>query len=164
MVYDAARQRIVLDSGLVGFRQPVGDLWEWDGVNWTLIANGRPRSGHALAYEAPRSRVLFVGGIIGVARWSDTWAWDGTTWKAIAGGDGGFLMCHRPGFGRMWLNTRRRPPAPGYRAGGRRVFRERGCCARVGFGAKPRLSLKCRNTSRTPTGGVAGGSHPLRRA
>ena len=38
------------------------------------------RSGHALAYDAARQRVVLFGGYGGAVYLSDTWEWDGTTW------------------------------------------------------------------------------------
>ena len=56
MVYDAARERVVLFGGLGADRRYLDDTWEWDGVRWQrLDVVGPPaRSRHRLAYDARR--------------------------------------------------------------------------------------------------------------
>src|SRR5262249_48399734 len=89
--YDAARQRIVLFGGDDPFSGPgivFGDTWEWDGNNWfqrSPTATPSPRSGHAMAYDAPRSRVVLFGGgsfIVG-GGFQDTWEWNGNDWTQM---------------------------------------------------------------------------------
>src|SRR5919202_6443541 len=43
-----------------------------------------PRSGHAMAYDAARQRVVLFGGDTSVGRQSDTWEWDGRAWAEVA--------------------------------------------------------------------------------
>ena len=44
-----------------------------------------PRMGHAMAYDAARSRtILFGGDPLGTALLSDTWEWDGEFWTQVA--------------------------------------------------------------------------------
>ncbi len=63
-----------------------GDTWEWDGTDWTQLEDTGPvaRSGHALAYDSNRSRIVLFGGAIsdGTPR-GDTWEWDGATWMQV---------------------------------------------------------------------------------
>lgn len=85
MVYDAARQRIVLFGGgrftATGVYVQLNDTWEWDGNVWTrpaLAISPSPRSA-AMAYDASRRRTVLFGGPD-----DDTWEWDGATWTRFA--------------------------------------------------------------------------------
>ncbi|MCL4211966.1 MAG: hypothetical protein KJZ68_15030, partial [Phycisphaerales bacterium] len=86
MVYDSARQRVVLFGGNEVFR--FGDTWEWNGQSWTRVAVSGPsaRSGHAMAYDASRGRVVLFGGSADRLL-NDTWEWDGRVWtrRSITG-------------------------------------------------------------------------------
>ncbi len=71
-------------SVLFGGRNPaglLGDTWEWDGENWTQVADSGParRVGHAMAFDRNRNRVVLFGGD-SAGRLSDTWEWDGNEW------------------------------------------------------------------------------------
>jgi len=72
MVYDAARQRVVLFGGednLAVF----ADTWEWDGTNWIQRspATSPPTSrGSAMAYDLARQRIVKFGGT----------SWNTVTW------------------------------------------------------------------------------------
>jgi hypothetical protein len=100
MTYDAGRGRVVLFGGSVEPRETCdvagthicSDTWEWDGYAWADVspATSPPgRSGHAMAYDAARGRVVLFGGrghsrgACGSSGTScaDTWEWDGTTWS-----------------------------------------------------------------------------------
>jgi hypothetical protein len=63
-----------------------GDTWEWDGTDWTQVEDTGPeaRSGHGLAFDANRSRVVLFGGAAadGTPR-GDTWEWDGASWTQV---------------------------------------------------------------------------------
>jgi hypothetical protein len=93
MVYDEARQRIVLFGGLSGDGPgtQLNDTWEWDGSTWTEIstANSPPARGvhGAMVYDSARERVILRGGGItpSVAPIGDTWEYDGVDWTEIAG-------------------------------------------------------------------------------
>ncbi len=87
MVYDAARQQMVMFGG---YSDPAGggqnDTWIFDaGGNWRLLSPAQSppaRYAHMLAYDAARSEVVLFGGILrsnGQAA-NDTWVWNGTTW------------------------------------------------------------------------------------
>ena len=82
MAYDAGRGRVVLFGGevdgLCGGWQAIywGDTWEYDGVTWTLVATASSpsaQSGHAMAYDSSRGRVVLYGG-------GQTWEFDGFNW------------------------------------------------------------------------------------
>jgi hypothetical protein len=85
MAFDAGRGRTVLFGGFDGANQQ--DTWEWDGAagSWTnrTPAGAKPtaRTGHAMAYDGARARVVLFGGGDG-SYLQDMWEWDGTagTW------------------------------------------------------------------------------------
>ncbi len=89
MVYDSARQRVVLFGGAVNAPtrlDMLGDTWEWDGRTWTQRSTGGPpaRYLHAMAYDAARQRVVLFGGLtVNGPRDQDTWEWDGATWTRV---------------------------------------------------------------------------------
>ncbi|HWO87772.1 MAG TPA: kelch repeat-containing protein, partial [Gemmatimonadales bacterium] len=106
MVYDAARQRVVLFGGQ--WDSTFGDTWEWDGTRWRQIrpvTSPPPRSRHGMAYDAARRRVVLFGGIgsYGAGRLTDTWEYDGSTWvqrqPAVAPGGQYFHVRH------MWYDS-----------------------------------------------------------
>ncbi|HLK69186.1 MAG TPA: kelch repeat-containing protein [Bryobacteraceae bacterium] len=82
MVFDAARQQIVLFGG--GTELTFGDTWVWDGTDWTqkFPANSPPaRQGVAMAYDAARQQVVLFGGLSASGTiLGDTWTWDGNNW------------------------------------------------------------------------------------
>jgi hypothetical protein len=91
MVWDAARQRVVLFGGTGGPGVPTDDTWEWDGRVWSRIAtrfSPSPRRGHAMAFDAARGHTIVFGGsgdLGALARLTqDTLAYDGTTWTTVA--------------------------------------------------------------------------------
>lgn len=67
MTYDADRQQVLVFSGLPGSNQALaGDLWSFDGVDWTAeAASGMPmeRYGAQLAYDPARREVVLFGGM-----------------------------------------------------------------------------------------------------
>lgn len=92
MAYDENLQKVVLfggytESGLdladvVNYR----DTWAWDGKAWKKLSASGPsaRSGHAMASDTLRKRViLFGGGQDEQTKFNDTWEWDGKTWKQV---------------------------------------------------------------------------------
>jgi hypothetical protein len=64
------------------------NTWEWDGTAWHLAATAGPslRSGHGLAFDSVRSRIVLFGGYSGppYTLLNDTWEWDGTSWLQIS--------------------------------------------------------------------------------
>jgi hypothetical protein len=82
MVFDSMRGRIVMFGG---WKEPSNHTWEWDTrrSTWTLMqqkdgVRPSPRTGHALAYDGRRGRVILHGGIddSGASN-NETWEWDG---------------------------------------------------------------------------------------
>jgi hypothetical protein len=83
LVYDAARQRVVL----IGGRRTsglLGDVWEWDGARWQEITTDTFPILHATVVydETRRSAVLFGGlGRDGLLR--KVMGWNGRTWRVL---------------------------------------------------------------------------------
>jgi hypothetical protein len=94
MTYDDSRQRLVLFGGeVMGSTQanePNGETWEWNGREWTQVADigPVPRYGCAMTYDTLRHRVVLFGGYSYLppqpTYFDDTWEWDGTEWTQIA--------------------------------------------------------------------------------
>jgi hypothetical protein len=89
MAWDAARGRTVMFGGQTtngtGTVVFLGDLWEFDGANWSQRAfaiGPTARSGSAMAFDSLRSRAILFGGLTGPnATASDPhWEWDGAQW------------------------------------------------------------------------------------
>lgn len=89
MAYDVARGQVVVHGGqLPGSVPPrlLGDTWVYDGVTWTDVTSASGpgvRTGHAMAYDFARQRVVLFGGYDGSALLDDTWEWDGAAWTRI---------------------------------------------------------------------------------
>lgn len=94
MAYDPDRQRTVLVAGTNDLSyphsSPYGDTWEWDGTQWQRVANSgpAPRTGHTLAYDPVRRRIVLFGGIQHFwanppTVYADTWEWDGSAWRQV---------------------------------------------------------------------------------
>jgi cysteine-rich repeat protein len=86
MVYDDARDQIVMFGGARPNGQPNHEMWTYEAGTWTLgPANVIPaRSHHVMAYDAKRGVVVLHGGIgEGGVPLVDTWEWDGATWSEI---------------------------------------------------------------------------------
>ena len=86
--FDTARNRLVVFGGftsVINGIHPV-DTWEWTGTTWVLAASAGPpgRSGHRMAYDAARARVVLFGGSSAgfpAQDLGDTWEWDGSAWS-----------------------------------------------------------------------------------
>lgn len=84
--YDPGRQVIVYFGGDTGTTGS-GELWEFDGVDWTLrtlpaLPPPPPgRRGCTVTYVPPLNRVLVVGGFAGPSNLplGDVWGWNGTS-------------------------------------------------------------------------------------
>jgi hypothetical protein len=85
MVYDSARQRLVLFGG-GGNNIDYDDTWEWDGTSWIQCystVTPSARSVHAMAYDSARQRTILFGG------------------KDLGGGQVGKRMILGSGMGRI---------------------------------------------------------------
>jgi hypothetical protein len=90
MAYDASRQRVVLFGGSISGGSS-DEVWEWNGIQWDLIATGGPdrREEHVLVYDSDRKRVVLFGGFrSGIAQppFNDVWEWNGATWEEVTPG------------------------------------------------------------------------------
>jgi hypothetical protein len=90
MAYDDSRQQLVLFGGGVrgtqGYQANV-DTWEWNGTEWTQVADigPDPRMSCALTYDTVRQSAVLFGGYDHPNKYfDDTWEWDGTEWTQIA--------------------------------------------------------------------------------
>ena len=83
MVYDSARDRVVMFGGFQGGPTPnLSDTWEWNGSTWeekspTTIPPAR--NGHAMAFDSSSGTAVLFGGF-DTTRRGDTWTWDGSDW------------------------------------------------------------------------------------
>ncbi|MGH9153337.1 MAG: RHS repeat-associated core domain-containing protein [Acidimicrobiales bacterium] len=91
MIYDQARQVVVLFGGLSFGGARLNDTWTWDGTNWTERSPlTRPAARYAAtaAYDAAGAQTVLYGGRASFMPPSgvpdtflnDTWTWDGTNW------------------------------------------------------------------------------------
>jgi hypothetical protein len=97
LAYDAARKKVVLYGGIAGTQTQdyMTDTWTWDGASWERVATAaaphpEPRTGHYMAFDEARGRVVLYGqhgpwivGRIGTQNTSrgNTWEWDGERWE-----------------------------------------------------------------------------------
>jgi hypothetical protein len=99
IAYDAARGRVLLFGGNRVLFGPtprsastlLGDLWEWDGRRWRLLADTQqdapaPRAESVMTYDSVRERIVLFGGYTispdgRSRRFGDTWEWDGGAWR-----------------------------------------------------------------------------------
>ncbi|OGR12020.1 MAG: hypothetical protein A2341_06825 [Deltaproteobacteria bacterium RIFOXYB12_FULL_58_9] len=53
-----------------------GDTWSWDGATWVNLGIAGPssRSGHAMAFDFSRNRLILFGGARGLTEYNETWA------------------------------------------------------------------------------------------
>ncbi|MBW3023150.1 hypothetical protein KY308_03535 [Candidatus Woesearchaeota archaeon] len=89
MVYDSARDRIVLFGGIVNATRK-NDTWEYDGAQWTKINTANApsiRFGHMMVYDSRRNQTVLFGGQNLSTSMNDTWEYNGTNWNKIATGE-----------------------------------------------------------------------------
>jgi hypothetical protein len=62
------------------------DTWEWDGAEWTQVADTGPssRMGAAMTYDWTGGQMLLFGGAAGGPALGDTWSWNGKDWRQVA--------------------------------------------------------------------------------
>jgi hypothetical protein len=69
MTYDVSRQCVVLFGGFVwqGQWELVGETWEWDGTEWTQIADTGPpkRLLTTMVFDSSRECLVLFGGLSG---------------------------------------------------------------------------------------------------
>jgi hypothetical protein len=87
MAFDAARSRTVLFGGIASNLVELGDLWEWNGTQWSQVSSAvgpSPRRFSALTYDSVRGRTVLYGGAdANDNAFSDAWEWDGAQWSEI---------------------------------------------------------------------------------
>jgi len=94
MVYDSVRQVSLLFGGR-GPADPadpadspdLGDTWQWDGQDWTQLADSgpTPRAQHGMAFDSARNRTVLFGGLArNQPDLVDTWEFDGQEWTQQA--------------------------------------------------------------------------------
>src|SRR5262245_5514132 len=94
MAYDPLRKRVVLFGGATKNANGeflLNDTWEWDGVNWTQVADTgpSPRRQFRMSFDYVRNTTILHGGNLspGAGEFSpmgDTWEWDGDAWTQLA--------------------------------------------------------------------------------
>lgn len=81
--FDSARSKLVFHGGSFGALTLYSDTWEWDGLGWTLAAQGGPAGNGAMVFDAARAVTVRYqpGSGSGPAQ---TWTWNGLTWSLAA--------------------------------------------------------------------------------
>lgn len=75
---------IIIHGGSSGGPTVAKDTWNLSGSLWLNINNGGPVcSGHEMAYDSKRKKVVLFGGK-DVTALGETWEWDGSTWTQVA--------------------------------------------------------------------------------
>ena len=90
LVYDRAREQVLLFGGYHPSQGYFKDTWAWDGIAWTELSPASapgPRAGAVMAYDEAHQNVVLFGGVreSGGAKeyLKDTWLWDGQTWTQV---------------------------------------------------------------------------------
>ncbi|MCC7291331.1 MAG: hypothetical protein IT449_04610 [Phycisphaerales bacterium] len=83
MAYNSARRMTIMFGGEVGSHEKSGETWGWDGETWTLLAETgpSPRTGHGMAFDSARERIVLFGGWDDQEPTDETWEWDGSQWQ-----------------------------------------------------------------------------------
>jgi len=90
MTSDSLRKHVVLFGGKVDSKkrsETFKDTWEWDGKKWEKkdVTGPEARSGHAMAFDKDRGRVVLFGGLPQKGKsFGDTWEWDGKKWYKMS--------------------------------------------------------------------------------
>lgn len=83
MVFDEARNAIVLFGGFQTNGNVLDQTWTYDGTSWVqLTTTGAPsaRGDFGMTYDAARSAVVLVGGVTPAGLSGETWELVGTMW------------------------------------------------------------------------------------
>ncbi len=86
LAYDTVRDRVVLFGGLGGggtITAFLNDTWEWDGSQWSPVADTGPPPRSNLGMVFDGTRALLFGGGGSKSFFGDTWSWDGKHWTEI---------------------------------------------------------------------------------
>ena len=87
MVYDEARDRVVLFGGQNTSDVKLNDTWEWHDGQWykinTTEAVPSARINAAITYDKHHNRILLFGGLDDNNHLNDTWAYDGEGWELL---------------------------------------------------------------------------------
>jgi hypothetical protein len=70
---------MLMYGGEVDTNTRLGDLWEWSGVNWSLVSAVNPpgvRSDVIAVFDEARSKAFYWGGL-----YQDTWVYDAQGWS-----------------------------------------------------------------------------------
>ncbi len=93
MVYDSARERVVIFGGKSGTKTEIADTWAFKNGDWSDLAPASGPSRRAYsggAYDPTRDRIVIFGGYQttddgkALNTLTDTWEFDGTTWTQVA--------------------------------------------------------------------------------
>jgi hypothetical protein len=95
MAFDAVHGSLLLFGGRDG---PTNssiklDTWQWDGANWTQLADGPYlQDASAMAFDSGRGVIVLFGNIGGSGGTGKFWEWDGAAWiqRVFTGAIGGF--------------------------------------------------------------------------
>jgi hypothetical protein len=87
LVFDVARQQLLLFGGIAADGTLLNDTWYFDGEAWAQVEDvgPEPRGHHAMAFDGVTRNVVLFGGVnTAEADLADTWSWNGTTWTQHA--------------------------------------------------------------------------------
>ena len=92
MVFDQARQIVILFGGWSAIKGFLGDTWTWNGEQWQKVCDTgpSPRSWYGMAYDTDQGKIVLFGGrdSTGSQSMSDMWEWNGNNWKETTIKDG----------------------------------------------------------------------------
>ena len=89
IVYDSDKNKIVLFGGRNGVAS-MNDTWEWDGTEWTQVADTGPsvRAFQSMAYDSSEKAVVLFGGYedysIPATLFGDTWKLKDHVWTKVS--------------------------------------------------------------------------------
>lgn len=92
MVYDEAREEVILFGGQAENQVPNNETWSWNGEAWASISDIGPRSrAHfGFDYDPTHEQILMYGGYTGSV-FNDFWAWKDNSWQEIDSSELGTL-------------------------------------------------------------------------